>query len=96
MPLFFVGIGEDQATREIELHDLQVEDPVFVLALRMSRPERLFTEVTTDELRSVLRSIQLPSIDRYPGTALADLMVASGERRAASGPIPAKIRPALP
>jgi len=30
VPLFFVGIGEDQVAREIELHDLQVEDPVFV------------------------------------------------------------------
>jgi hypothetical protein len=30
VPLFFVGLGEDQAAREIELHDLQVEDPVFV------------------------------------------------------------------
>ena len=30
MPLFFVGIGQDQAAREIELHDLQVEDPVYV------------------------------------------------------------------
>jgi hypothetical protein len=30
VPLFFVGIGEYQAAREIELHDLQVEDPVFV------------------------------------------------------------------
>ena len=30
VPLFFIGIGEDQTAREIELHDLQVEDPVFV------------------------------------------------------------------
>jgi hypothetical protein len=30
VPLFFVGIGEDQIAREIQLHDLQVEDPVFV------------------------------------------------------------------
>jgi ABC-2 type transport system permease protein len=48
---------------------------VFVLALRMSRPERLFTEVTTDELRTVLKAVELPSIERYPGTALADYMV---------------------
>jgi ABC-2 type transport system permease protein len=45
---------------------------VFVLALRLSRPERLFTDVNTDELRAVLRAVQLPSIERYPGTALAD------------------------
>jgi hypothetical protein len=30
VPLFFVGIGEDQDAREIELADLQVDDPVFV------------------------------------------------------------------
>ena len=30
VPLFFVGIGEDQDAREIELADLQVADPVFV------------------------------------------------------------------
>jgi hypothetical protein len=30
IPLYFVGIGEDREKREIELHDLQVEDPVFV------------------------------------------------------------------
>ena len=57
---------------------------VFVLALRMSRPERLFTEVTTDELRTVLKAVELPSIERYPGTALADYMVtvANGARAA--------------
>jgi ABC-2 type transport system permease protein len=51
---------------------------VFVLALRMSRPERLFTDVGTDELRAVLRAVELPSIERYPGTALADYMTSSG------------------
>jgi uncharacterized membrane protein len=30
VPLYFVGVGEDREKREIELHDLQVEDPVFV------------------------------------------------------------------
>src|SRR5436190_14572079 len=50
----------------------------------MSRPERLFTEVTTDELRTVLKAVELPSIERYPGTALADYMVtvANGARAA--------------
>src|SRR5204863_1054236 len=50
----------------------------FVLALRMSRPERLFTDVNTDELRAVLRAVELPSIERYPGTALADYMTSAG------------------
>jgi len=64
---------------------------VFVFALRMSRPERLFTDVGTDELRTVLRSIELPSIERYPGTPLADYMVAAanGERPTVNKTIPA-------
>ncbi len=48
---------------------------VTVVAFRVSRPERLFTEVRTDNLTAVLRAIDLPSIDLYPGTALADVMV---------------------
>jgi ABC-2 type transport system permease protein len=48
---------------------------VTVVAFRVSRPERLFTEVKTDNLVTVLRAIELPSIDLYPGTALADAMV---------------------
>ncbi len=48
---------------------------VTVVAFRVSRPERLFTEVRTDNLLVVLRAIELPSIDLYPGTALADVMV---------------------
>ncbi len=50
---------------------------VTVVAFRVSRPERLFTEVRTDNLVVVLRAIELPSIDLYPGTALADVMVSS-------------------
>ena len=45
-----------------------------VIAFRMSRPERFFTEVTTDDVARVLRSIELPSMSIYPGTALAALM----------------------
>jgi hypothetical protein len=30
VPLFFVGIGDDQETRDVYLHDLQVEDSVYV------------------------------------------------------------------
>ncbi|MEO6259274.1 MAG: hypothetical protein ABIP63_02955 [Thermoanaerobaculia bacterium] len=54
---------------------------VSVVAFRMSRPERLFAAVSTDDLRVVLQTVELPSIDRYPGTALADLMVAVAEHR---------------
>ena len=50
---------------------------ITVIAFRMSRPERLFTEVRTDNLVAVLQAIELPSIDLYPGTALADVMVES-------------------
>ena len=48
---------------------------ITVVAFRVSRPERLFTEVRTDNLVEVLRQVELPSMDVYPGTALADLMV---------------------
>ena len=47
---------------------------ITVVAFRVSRPERLFTEVRTDNLVAVLRAIELPSIDLYPGTAIADIM----------------------
>jgi ABC-2 type transport system permease protein len=45
-----------------------------VVAFRMSRPERFFTQISTDDVVAVLRAIELPSMDVYPGTALADLM----------------------
>lgn len=56
---------------------------VAVVAFRMSRPERLFSSINTDDVTRVLRSVELPSLDRYPGTALADVMVAMAEDRAA-------------
>src|SRR5436305_2035047 len=57
---------------------------VAVLAFRMSRPERLFASINTDDVTRVLRSVELPSLDRYPGTALADSMVAMANGRPAS------------
>jgi ABC-2 type transport system permease protein len=57
---------------------------VAVVAFRMSRPERLFASINTDDVTRVLRSIELPSLDRYPGTALADVMVAMAEGRPAA------------
>jgi ABC-2 type transport system permease protein len=55
---------------------------VAVVAFRMSRPERFFTNISTDDVARVLRAIELPSMERYPGTALADVMArnASGKR----------------
>src|SRR6266852_5092406 len=49
---------------------------VAVVALRMSRPERFFMPIGTDDVSRALQAIELPSMERYPGTALADLMVA--------------------
>jgi ABC-2 type transport system permease protein len=57
---------------------------IAVVAFRMSRPERLFASINTDDATRVLRSIELPSLDRYPGTALADVMVAMAEGHAAA------------
>lgn len=49
---------------------------VAVVAFRMSRPERFFMPIGTDDLARALQAIELPSMERYPGTALADVMVA--------------------
>jgi ABC-2 type transport system permease protein len=46
-----------------------------VIAFRMSRPERFFAPISTDDVAKVLRTIELPSMDLYPGTALATYMV---------------------
>ncbi len=48
---------------------------IAVVGFRMSRPERFFTSITTDDVARVLRQIELPSMEVYPGTALAELMV---------------------
>jgi len=45
-----------------------------VIAFRMSRPERLFTQISTDEVARVLQAIELPSMSIYPSTSLAVLM----------------------
>ncbi len=58
---------------------------VAVIAFRASRPERFFKPITTDDLSQALKAIELPSMERYPGTALADLMVAQAEGRSAFG-----------
>ena len=66
-----------------------------VVAFRMSRPERLFAAVSTDDLREVLQTVELPSIDRYPGTALAETMVAVAEGRPHSWFVPRIVFSAL-
>ncbi|HKR64069.1 MAG TPA: hypothetical protein VJZ00_10080, partial [Thermoanaerobaculia bacterium] len=47
---------------------------VVVLAFRMSRPERFFANISTDDVRRVLSAIELPSMSLYPSTALAAMM----------------------
>ena len=44
---------------------------LLVVGLRMARPERLFTEISTDELTVVLAAIELPAMDRYPSGWIA-------------------------
>jgi len=63
---------------------------VAVIGFRMSKPERFFMPISTDDLARVLQTIELPSIERYPGTALADLMVARAEGRP-SAPVSMRI-----
>jgi len=65
-----------------------------VVAFRMSRPERFFTTVGTDDLVRVLKAIELPRMELYPGTALADLMVARASRAVAPLLAPAIAIPA--
>lgn len=48
---------------------------VAVVAFRMARPERFFNDVTGVSVVEVLKQIELPSMERYPGTALAYVMV---------------------
>jgi len=52
-----------------------------VVGLRLSRPERLFQNITTDDVTAVLQAIELPSADLYPSTWLAEAVVgaAGGE-----------------
>lgn len=57
-----------------------------VIAFRMSRPERFFTAISTDDVTRVLRAIELPSMSIYPSTSLAELMT-----RADAFPIAPKI-----
>jgi len=47
---------------------------IVVIAFRMSRPERLFAQISTDDVARVLKAIELPSMTIYPSTALASLM----------------------
>jgi ABC-2 type transport system permease protein len=48
-----------------------------VIAFRMSRPERFFAELSTVDVKEVLRAIELPSMSVYPSTALAEIMTRS-------------------
>jgi ABC-2 type transport system permease protein len=47
---------------------------IAVVAFRMSRPERFFAEINTDDVVRVLQKIELPSMSVYPSTSLAELM----------------------
>lgn len=58
-----------------------------VVAFRMSRPERFFAQISTDDAVRVLRTIELPSMDRYPGTAIAEAMVKSASGTPVSVPM---------
>jgi len=45
-----------------------------VIAFRMSRPERFFSQLSTIDVTDVLRAIELPAMSVYPSTTLAELM----------------------
>ncbi len=48
-----------------------------VVGLRLSRPERLFQDITTDDLTAVLQAIELPSAELFPSTWLANAVASS-------------------
>jgi ABC-2 type transport system permease protein len=48
-----------------------------VIAFRMSRPERFFSEVFTDNPVQVLMTIELPSMSLYPSSDLAAMMTSA-------------------
>ncbi|HYC62983.1 MAG TPA: hypothetical protein VEK79_25815 [Thermoanaerobaculia bacterium] len=66
-----------------------------VIAFRMSRPERFFTEVFTDNPVQVLRSIELPSMSLYPSSDLAQLMTSEVPRVPRFLGVP-RVEPAIP
>lgn len=47
-----------------------------ILGFRVARPERLFMEIETDDLVTVLRLIELPAADRFPSGWLASGVLA--------------------
>ena len=57
------------------------------IALRMSRPERLFQNIQTDDLRQVLQTIEMPSADLFPSTWLAQRVVAAATGESAWPPL---------
>ncbi|HXG57923.1 MAG TPA: hypothetical protein VNL91_02780 [Thermoanaerobaculia bacterium] len=63
-----------------------------VIAFRMSRPERFFRDLDTDDVVRVLRAIELPAMDVYPSTWLAKLIV----EHAGGGAPPLEPRIAVP
>lgn len=58
-----------------------------VVVLRVSRPERLFQNITTDDLTTVLAAIQLPAADLYPSTWLARAVVGAAGGESVMTPI---------
>ena len=48
-----------------------------VIAFRVSRPERLFSDVTSGEALEAIRSIELPAMRLYPSSALAEQLTSS-------------------
>lgn len=56
-----------------------------VVGFRMSRPERLFRTIDTDDVVAVLKAIELPAAERYPSSWLARWMVGTIQKRPVGG-----------
>lgn len=55
---------------------------IVIVGIRVARPERLFTEVQTDDVTAVLKQLQLPAADRFPSSWLADVATGAPQQRA--------------
>ncbi len=48
-----------------------------IVALRIARPERLFQEITTDDVVAILQALRLPAASSFPGGWLAGAVMGS-------------------
>lgn len=58
---------------------------VLVIGFRMIRPERLFTEIDTDELTAVLAALELPAARFHPSGWFAEILTSAAQGSSETG-----------